>query len=1112
MGTLAIRTPQISSPLRLVLRIAFIRDLAVIEADSKPVCLPDRQTLQLIFSWDDLNRYLLEMDEARFSCHQCPAFIAESQELLEQHKFTHHEHDNKPSSSSQQPIKLEVVTNEEQQIKCPLCSHQLADNKTAESAVEKLTCGVESPSSEITLKKESSIDRLSPSSAVFRHRCTDCSMAFKTNERLQQHQLSHSNPQTFRLNQQCPFSGTSTRSACKQTFENASALYQHVFECHRPDSGESTDQTSSNTKECELCGESFENLECLLFHLKSPAHLNKTKQLLEDKPQISSHLLSFGETAAASNSVQDFKRPAAEAEHFNDQMFSLLLRQNPTLLPPAPQFSNSPRSSSKKNGSQKSSSSVSSSGQTFFAQKPSFASNAKPFRCNVCLQAYSQGQTLDTHLRSLSHQNRMNRLQELVANGQVDPLRPVSEQPGGIPQKIIAELLGLPFSPEKMDVSPMLSSFFFGSSMANELDETNSGVDLSLKKRKANPSLPNFMKPLSTDQQNKHSANGNNSFFNNFSTLNKSKCTQPNPMLANQMMAITQLLQQQQSDSANTPTNWLANMMASSLLNSQLGLVPTNQEDQDDNEESPSTSPLSSSPVLQTPRIKVTPAKSRQHNKKGGDDSEEKANSAPPLDKPFCLSDLLSRRESKVEKQEQVDREESPPKVKRLRPDSTPLANLNPLMAFGESPKTPVKGTPKKLDSPVNDVGNQLAMMMSASSAFPSFLAAAMAAGGGMGPGDLSGGSIGMSSSDGDSPQKRARTRITDDQLKVLRQYFDINNSPSEEHIKEMSLKAGLPEKVIKHWFRNTLFKERQRDKDSPYNFNQTESANFEHPTSNASSPSAEASAHATSPTNPPQSNTTLKCSPASSPHPENGAETPNEEDEEEDEEEDNQTSSPTNETSSSTNTTFAADFLVNLNKAAAVAAMGNYAAVAASMAQQHQLPAGFASFFGATSNSPAIQEPDHQPEEKTLSAMLGLGHFATFSPSSLAPSSNNATSSLVQQPQSSLIHSSSQNSPALPRVIVVWFQNARQKARKIYENQPNHPDNNDRFVRTPGANFQCKRCQLVFQRYYELIQHQQKVCYMGDGDAQLTDNKSLEENLSEDEKVINSGMSKPTF
>ncbi len=66
---------------------------------------------------------------------------------------------------------------------------------------------------------------------------------------------------------------------------------------------------------------------------------------------------------------------------------------------------------------------------------------------------------------------------------------------------------------------------------------------------------------------------------------------------------------------------------------------------------------------------------------------------------------------------------------------------------------------------------------------------------------------------------KRPRTRITDDQLRILRQYFDINNSPNEDHIHEMANKSGLPHKVIKHWFRNTLFKERQRNKDSPYNF-----------------------------------------------------------------------------------------------------------------------------------------------------------------------------------------------------------------------------------------------------------------------------------------------------
>ncbi|KAM4618268.1 zinc finger homeobox protein 3-like [Polymixia lowei] len=67
---------------------------------------------------------------------------------------------------------------------------------------------------------------------------------------------------------------------------------------------------------------------------------------------------------------------------------------------------------------------------------------------------------------------------------------------------------------------------------------------------------------------------------------------------------------------------------------------------------------------------------------------------------------------------------------------------------------------------------------------------------------------------------KRARTRISEDQLNVLRQHFDINSLPSDDEVNKMSALCGLPHKVIKHWFRNTLFKERQRDKDSPYNFN----------------------------------------------------------------------------------------------------------------------------------------------------------------------------------------------------------------------------------------------------------------------------------------------------
>lgn len=74
------------------------------------------------------------------------------------------------------------------------------------------------------------------------------------------------------------------------------------------------------------------------------------------------------------------------------------------------------------------------------------------------------------------------------------------------------------------------------------------------------------------------------------------------------------------------------------------------------------------------------------------------------------------------------------------------------------------------------------------------------------------------------------------------------------------------------------------------------------------------------------------------------------------------------------------------------------------------------------------------------------------------------------------------------PRVIVVWFQNARQKARKVYENQPqaeqaipcikDTEDTSGRFQKTASLNYQCKKCTLVFQRYYELIRHQKTHCF----------------------------------
>ncbi|VDM62137.1 unnamed protein product [Angiostrongylus costaricensis] len=281
------------------------------------------------------------------------------------------------------------------------------------------------------------------------------------------------------------------------------------------------------------------------------------------------------------------------------------------------------------------------------------------------------------------------------------------------------------------------------------------------------------------------------------------------------------------------------------------------------------------------------------------------------------------------------------------------------------------------------------------------------------------------------SPAKRARTRITDDQLKILRQYFDINNSPSEAQVKEMSLKAGLPEKVIKHWFRNTLFKERQRDKDSPYNFSVPPQMGIDLDTYEKTGETKVV----------PLAVSEVKRDP--SPKPTEAPPVPS----------------------------------LNLQ---------------AMMQQMHQAnPFQFMDPSGIISSSIS-----QHSQSSTSGRRANRTRFTDYQLRTLQQFFDKQA-----YPKDDDLEVLSKKLQLSPRVIVVWFQNARQKARKIYENQPNH-ENADRFVRTPGCNFQCKRCNLVFQRYYELIQHQQKKCYKDDCLAQANDNKIVEESLTDEEKA----------
>ena len=312
---------------------------------------------------------------------------------------------------------------------------------------------------------------------------------------------------------------------------------------------------------------------------------------------------------------------------------------------------------------------------------------------------------------------------------------------------------------------------------------------------------------------------------------------------------------------------------------------------------------------------------------------------------------------------------------------------------------------------------------------------------------------------------KRARTRINDEQLKNLRTHFDINNSPSEEQIQKMSEETNLPQKVIKHWFRNTLFKERQRNKDSPYNFDVPPSTtlNLEEyeKTGKISASSTMEKDEAPVPLDPLSEYTKRMESER--------------------------------------------DFMMNMNESA------NTSSPIISLPGMPQHPLSMAlSASAATSLSVNVTSPpSHVSPSKNSSGSGSSMPTYTMTPSTptgaLSPSPSQQspghysgrranrtrfTDYQIKVLQEYFDHNAYPKDDDLdhlskmlglsPRVIVVWFQNARQKARKTYENQPpvDMTEDGSRFTRTPGLNYQCKKCFTVFQRYFELIKHQRSQCY----------------------------------
>lgn len=591
--------------------------------------------------------------------------------------------------------------------------------------------------------------------------------------------------------------------------------------------------------------------------------------------------------------------------------------------------------------------------------------------CNVCKQSYPHAANLDVHMRSMTHQTRMNRITELVANGEVAADKPVFEQPG-IPAPTIQSFIETTTNPVSMnDLMSLLSR--------SESDDTREEVNglqvLTQIKVYGEQKITNLVPGL--DGKIDNIALFDDSQALEVSKIDCGSCGQ-------QVSGILALnLHYEESHSSKIPSEVLKSFGEKLLQAIDEKLLE--QSESNEKSENGSASPQS--------------------------DDE-------PSEKRVKLEHMTP--ESAAASQFAMFQQ---------------MMTCFPFMAPGAAAAAGFPGfTPEMLSQLMN----------------PAAAAAAAAA---------------AANAANNSPAKRARTRITDDQLKVLRQYFNINNSPSESQIKEMSHKSGLPEKVIKHWFRNTLFKERQRDKDSPYNFSIPPQMGIDldvyektgetkvHSLNNESIKSELSSARAT-PTIPvlvPEVVVKKEVVPV-----EVIRETP----------------APKSNSSSASSS--------QLNLQAMLSQMQNNV-----------------SFFDASSFMAAATPSTPSSCNTTSSGRrANRTRFTDFQLRTLQQFFDKQA-----YPKDDDLEALSKKLQLSPRVIVVWFQNARQKARKIYENQPNH-ENSDRFVRTPGSNFQCKRCNQVFQRYYELIQHQQKKCYKDDVAALASDNKSVEESLSEEEKA----------
>ena len=853
---------------------------------------------------------------------------------------------------------------------------------------------------------------------------------------------------------------------------------------------------------CEVCKESFTQKNILLVHYNSVSHLHRLKKSLQQQGSGSGQesSLTSGQPIATSSAAE--VTPTAQME--------------------------TPEKSSKKSALE------ALLGNIRGEKKDHEDNEAKPFKCNICKVAYSQGSTLDIHIRSVLHQTKASKLQEMIQTGQIDMSKPLIEQPE--PQqlqeqhkKMIADIL---LSPKSLN------------STGSSNPQTSPNLRSSSPERNHNSPQSS---PLATIQ----------------SMMSGAKSEDEELMMKNLAKTFPMLSHLTSTPTSDKTSGGGAVLGEEDQANKMLDLVKQFTEMQQKRQRAEAAAAAGDTDG-QPPEAKKSKSEFDNSGTRmnGGEESP-----ARDISTPTSVDNNGSNNESKLgEMQEMLQRAMMGAQLQQMNPlmmQMASLQGLNPLMTMNLYPPL-IPPNLLKQGGAGNDALAQLQAnhpLLGASGLDPKLLALMSAARGGSSAGALPetpapqqppknlAQIMGLlnqappmppiSQPGGETkpvfpagfpapppnftmprpdqapgglmlPQqpvmqhegKRARTRISDDQLKILRANFDINNSPTEDTLNKMAQQTGLPLKVIKHWFRNTLFKERQKNKDSPYNFNNPPSTklNLEE--------YEKTGEPLVTPLNPSDQEEYIRQEAAKKeidgkidmsmgalPKREGSVE---------------KSESPLNASPKVPTTPPAVSVNVTNSSSTSMAEagltlqrlLGSHLTPGALGGQPPPLLPNFPAFPLTTMSS---SMPTTPPLPDYLSN-LARSNPRPQSPQSVGSGQGKRANrtrftdyqiKVLQEffennayPKDDDLEYLSKLLGLSPRVIVVWFQNARQKARKIYENQPpaeaqgggggggEGDEASGRFTRTSGCNYQCKKCLLVFQRYYELIRHQKQHCY----------------------------------